>query len=320
MRQKNTAKTSFIAKYFLLGCMVWTVVLAGLFIWNFRSEIRKTDALVAYQARTYFQVIVSFRHWNARHGGVYVPTTETTHPNPYLDIPERDISTIDGLKLTLIDPAYMTRQIGEITSDGNHVSFRITSTNPLRPGNAPDAWERTALHMISTSKKEYSEYIDTAEGNRTFRYMAPLWVESSCLKCHAKQGYKVGDLRGGISVSLETRPIQNYLYRHIRHLSTAYLLIWVLGLSGILLGMIRLRAESRNRENMIVKLEDALSEVKKLSGFIPICASCKKIRDDRGYWKQVEAYIMEHSEAEFSHSICPKCARKLYAENSSNNS
>ncbi|MCL7486915.1 MAG: cache domain-containing protein [Desulfobulbaceae bacterium] len=59
-------------------------------------------------------------------------------------------------------------------------------------------------------------------------------------------------------------------------------------------------------------LEEALSKVKLLSGFLPICASCKKIRDDKGYWNQIESYIRQHSEAEFSHSICPDCAEKLY--------
>jgi hypothetical protein len=62
------------------------------------------------------------------------------------------------------------------------------------------------------------------------------------------------------------------------------------------------------------KLEDALNQVKLLSGFLPICASCKRIRDDMGYWNQIESYISEHSEAEFSHGICPECAEKLYPE------
>ena len=60
------------------------------------------------------------------------------------------------------------------------------------------------------------------------------------------------------------------------------------------------------------KLQIALDDVKKLSGFFPICANCKKIRDDQGYWNQIEEYIREHSEAEFTHSICPGCAKKLY--------
>ncbi len=68
------------------------------------------------------------------------------------------------------------------------------------------------------------------------------------------------------------------------------------------------------KENLIIKLQDALSKVKLLSGFLPICASCKKIRDDNGYWKQIESYIREHSEAEFTHSICPECRKKLYPD------
>lgn len=62
------------------------------------------------------------------------------------------------------------------------------------------------------------------------------------------------------------------------------------------------------------ELEKALGEVRKLSGFLPICSSCKKIRDDKGYWQQIESYICDHSEADFSHGICPQCSQKLYPE------
>ena len=68
----------------------------------------------------------------------------------------------------------------------------------------------------------------------------------------------------------------------------------------------------REKEQLIVKLQKALSEVKTLRGFLPICASCKKIRDDKGYWNRIETYIRNHSEAQFSHGLCPECARKLY--------
>jgi DNA-binding NtrC family response regulator len=73
----------------------------------------------------------------------------------------------------------------------------------------------------------------------------------------------------------------------------------------------RKRAE-KEREELILKLQDALAKVKVLSGFLPICARCKKIRDDRGYWHSVEVYVREHSEAEFTHSICPDCIKELY--------
>jgi len=68
------------------------------------------------------------------------------------------------------------------------------------------------------------------------------------------------------------------------------------------------------REKLIRDLRNALSEVKILRGFLPICASCKKIRDDKGYWNQIETYISTHSEAQFSHGLCPDCARKLYPD------
>jgi len=68
------------------------------------------------------------------------------------------------------------------------------------------------------------------------------------------------------------------------------------------------------RETLIGELQDALAKVKQLSGFLPICASCKKIRDDKGYWQQIEAYVRDHSEAEFSHGICPDCAQRIYPE------
>jgi len=66
------------------------------------------------------------------------------------------------------------------------------------------------------------------------------------------------------------------------------------------------------RERLVTRLNSALTKVKKLSGFLPICAQCKKVRDDKGFWKQVESYVSEHSEAEFSHSICPECASRYY--------
>ena len=69
-----------------------------------------------------------------------------------------------------------------------------------------------------------------------------------------------------------------------------------------------------DRERLIKDLQKALLEVKTLSGFLPICMSCKKIRDDKGYWEQVEVYIRDHSEAEFSHGICPDCLKKLYPD------
>lgn len=80
-----------------------------------------------------------------------------------------------------------------------------------------------------------------------------------------------------------------------------------------LLTILRKQAEER-REKAVAEREKALEDIKVLRGFLPICASCKKIRDDQGYWSLIEDYIITHSEADFSHGMCPSCARELYPE------
>ncbi|MDX1950535.1 MAG: response regulator [Verrucomicrobiota bacterium] len=75
----------------------------------------------------------------------------------------------------------------------------------------------------------------------------------------------------------------------------------------------RTRAQ-RERERLIQQLQQTASRVRTLSGLLPICSSCKKIRDDKGYWNQIEIYIQEHSQANFTHSFCPECVRRLYPE------
>ncbi|MBU1341359.1 MAG: PAS domain S-box protein [Proteobacteria bacterium] len=72
------------------------------------------------------------------------------------------------------------------------------------------------------------------------------------------------------------------------------------------------KSREKEREKLIKELQEALDSIKTLSGLVPICSSCKKIRDDRGYWNQLEAYIEKHSEASFSHGMCPQCSEKLY--------
>lgn len=86
------------------------------------------------------------------------------------------------------------------------------------------------------------------------------------------------------------------------------------GFRGVAKDITEKKQAEEERERLIVELEEALSKIKTLKGLIPICASCKKIRDDKGFWNKLEAYIETHSEAEFSHGICPDCLDKLYPD------
>ena len=76
----------------------------------------------------------------------------------------------------------------------------------------------------------------------------------------------------------------------------------------------KLSSLSAEQTTLIVKLQDALAKIKTLRGMLPICASCKKVRDDKGYWSQIEVYVRDHSEAEFTHGLCPDCAKKYFDE------
>jgi diguanylate cyclase (GGDEF)-like protein/PAS domain S-box-containing protein len=165
------------------------------------------DSIAEERGRVIFNLIQLTRDWNARHGGIYVPVTETTQPNHYLEHPKRDVKTVDGLKLTMINPAFMTRQFAELAEKSTGVQFHITSLKPIRPANAADAWEKESLERFEggTQKEriEFFSAFDFSDRVRpAHRYMAPLHVKPPCLKCHEKQGYKVGDIRGGISVTM----------------------------------------------------------------------------------------------------------------------
>jgi hypothetical protein len=309
-----------VGVYFVILALIGTTVVAASLLWNlFHLESTAIEA-AKIQARTAFEKDVVYRRWNTIHGGVYAPVTPETYPNPYLNVEEKDIQTPSGRPLTKINPAYMTRQVHELGALSSGVMGHITSLKPLRPQNAPDMWEALALHSLEKGQGEVSE-IRTTEGQKYLRLMRPLITEQGCLQCHQEQGYKLGDIRGGISVSVPMAPIWSNIRDDRLILIVTHVSLWLIGMAvlGFAARHLRLRLLERSqaemeKERIISELQVALAEVKTLKGFIPICSKCKKIRDDEGYWNRIESYIQEHSEAVFSHSICPDCRKELYPE------
>jgi Protein of unknown function (DUF3365) len=323
---------SVLETYSLSFVIAWTFIVGGFLLFcifqiqQIQHEMVKNEALADYKKDQ------AFRFWATAHGGVYVPITEETPPNPYLShVKERDIKTLDGKALTLMNPAYMLRQTMNKFESLYGVHGHITSLKHFRPETAPDEWEKYALREFERSAKEISEFIDM-DGRPYYRYMAPIITEKGCLKCHGHHGYKVGDVRGGVSISV---PMTPYLINQQRQTITVAVslgLLWLLGLAGLVWAKRGLKARVRERDRAEAELQKAydelekrvkgrtaalqkaLSEVKTLKGIFPICASCKKIRDDKGYWNQIESYIRDRSDAQFSHGICPDCAKKLYPD------
>jgi hypothetical protein len=296
----------------IIIAIAWTVVIAGLLTWNVSNEIQQTRDQAEHQTRSFFREFIVTRLWNAMHTGIYVVVDDDTPPNPYLDDPLRDITTKEGLKLTKMNPSYMTRQISQISKERGGFSFHITSLNPIRPENKPDPWEAKALKSFENGAHELFEMVTTDGGIRFFRYMGPLQIEDACLRCHAKYGTEAGDIHGGISVTMPAEPSIAAQNRYISFLAGAYLFIWSIGMLGLWFAFNKIDKKDKKQKIIIHKLEEALAEVRKLSGLLPICSSCKKIRDDKGYWQLLEKYISSHSEAQFSHGICPDCAQNLY--------
>ncbi|XCN73962.1 MAG: response regulator [Candidatus Electrothrix aestuarii] len=207
--------------------MLWTGLIALSLAWSIHVERRQLTELVENEARSHFNKDQAFRFWASSHGGVYVPVTEDTPPNPNLShIPERDITTPSGKKLTLMNPAYMLHQMMNQFEDLYGVKGRITSLQYLNPENAPDAWETKALQAFEQGVKEVLEYTEI-EGQPYLRLMCPMIAQADCLKCHAKQGYKEGDIRGGVGISLPLASFQQSSNEVIRQMCWVYALLWL---------------------------------------------------------------------------------------------
>jgi len=255
LRSKSNVTGIKLRRYVLSMAIVW--IFAGLFalFWIVYKAYSDSYDTSLVMAKAGFERDLIYRLWNATHGGVYVNVKEGTKPNPYLDVPHRDIETTAGKKLTLINPAYMTRQAHELGKERYNLLGHITSLNPIRPENKADPWEEKALELIAGGVKEYPE-ITELNGKRYMRYMGALITRKGCLKCHEKQGYKVGDIRGGISVSVPMAHFDNVRIFSIVRVAGIGFVFWIVSLFVLFAGSGRLRKEIEARELMQKELVD----------------------------------------------------------------
>ncbi len=249
-----------VARQFVILAVCWSLFICITIVFSSIYYSRHSLKLAVLQAKTAFAKDVIYRRWNATRGGVYVPISQATPPNLFLKVPNREISSASVGELTLVNPAYMTRQVHELELEETGVRGHITSLNPIRPLNKPDSWEKSALQAFETGVQEkYS--VETLGNEPYLRFMQPLSTETGCLKCHAEQGYKTGDIRGGISVSVPMGPLHD-LQRPVFWSSTSILLsIWLAGIMGIFLShrkivhqMDRELQTHREKEEMAARL------------------------------------------------------------------
>ena len=235
----------------------WSAVLLISYFWN----AHQVQTLLLDQARTELRANFfkdqTFRLWATKHGGVYVPITETQQPDPYIEfLPERDVTTPSGTRLTLINPALMVRQFNELAREKYAIEGRISGVNPLNPINRADEWEQQAYERFREGAEEVTAISDL-NGAPFLRLVRPMYMAEPCLKCHAHQGFKPGDLSGGVSVSIPLAPIEKLTEKRMFTLKGGHLFIWFLGLVGILFGRHQLALQINQRESVYRSLEDS---------------------------------------------------------------
>lgn len=299
-------------QYACVAGLVWTLAIAMFYSYAFHSEKEERLESAKVQARSLFSKDILYRRWNAASGGIYVPVTPSSQPNPYLqNIPERDVKTPSGRMLTLMNPAYMVRQVHEIERRDQGIRSHITALKPLRPENAPDRWEILALQELAKGVPEVSS-VATLEGKTYVRLMRPLVMEEPCLKCHARQGVKKGEVYGGISVSVPFAPFVNIGSTH----PVGYLFVWFAGIGFIGFGSYRLGRTERRR----MKAEEELKRSLDLSGIVlestndAICIVSVPdytiLNANRVFLRQAEATedeVIGRTCHDVTHSLCQPC-------------
>ncbi|MGL4593481.1 MAG: ATP-binding protein [Thermoguttaceae bacterium] len=191
-----------------------------------------------------------FRSWNAKFNGIYLPYSDESDqnngvrpngikPNPYLKHPKRDVVTQAGDKLTLVNPAWMTRMISEMQNPQKNAEFPVstlTSDKLVNPKNAPDEWEKKAMSFLG--QREANEFFEissekTKTGKYLVRFARPLIVSEGCLVCHGDHEYKVGDIRGIISTKMAADSTLLTRNKALVYTNIVGILIWIFGLCGI---------------------------------------------------------------------------------------
>ncbi len=266
--------TVFLVSLSVIISLFISAIFLGIYL---RSNGLLLDT-VREQARSYFALIVETRLWNAQYGSVYVEKRTGVESNPYLRQIgiEPDVTCEGNRRFTMRNPALMTREISLITGKKSGVKFHITSLKPLNPENAPDPFEQKALQQFEKGVKEVWRF-DRDAALPVYRYMAPLLVERACIPCHQQEGYREGEVRGGISVSIPLAGLE-----HAMTTNRAMIIVLSLLIIALLIFVVYI---------MVRKLVSRLRESQRQLAHMSITDELTDLRNRR--------YIMERLREEF---------------------
>ncbi|MBF0612430.1 MAG: diguanylate cyclase, partial [Magnetococcales bacterium] len=246
--------TPKVTRYALLGLLVWTLVVGGSLLFNILNQKNNTILLATQIARANFNKDQAYRFWASSHGGVYVKPNERTPPSPWMaHLPDRDVVTTDGVQLTLMNPAYMLRQMMEENGELYGIHGRIVGIVYLNPNNKADPWEEAAIRAFEKNVEEVSEITETKDGP-TVRLIRPMIMREDCLKCHGHLGFKIGDVRGAVGINVPLAPYQAIENRLVHWMVMSHGGVWLLG--SVAIAMVA--GKSRRR---LLEKEEANQEI-----------------------------------------------------------
>ncbi|NLW04294.1 MAG: diguanylate cyclase [Pseudomonadaceae bacterium] len=287
-----------------LPFLLWAFVIGLIYLYNSENLDNAGYEMARQRGEVAYKLVENIRHWNAEHGGVYAPITKKTPENRWLEAPEKTIESPQGVVLTKVNPAYMTRQLADLMR-GTDLEIHLTSDRLINPSNEPDQWEAAALHKLKNS--DLAEHIAIVNGK--FRYMAPLYITEGCMSCHAVMGYKLGDFRGGLSVSFPVDDVKKFTAKLFQESRTIHCVAFILlSLTGVI-SMLALRRlvtslqeERSQRETIIVErtasLNSEIEERRKSQQQLNYLAHHDEltgVKNRRWILKELHSHMTEHS-------------------------
>lgn len=265
---------------FVLGLAAcWTIAMSIMFVWEVCDERYQASVECRNEAQDVWEKESTVFRWVVSHGAANSLATKATPENG---------------RPSSVCPTTLLREIFPQNSD---YRSRITSLHPTNPADAPDAWETKALELIRAGKAEVSSE-ETIQGESFWRLMRPLVAESSCMTCHGEQGFEVGGVCGGMSISVPFAPAMVDHWVEIVNRIFAYGGMWLIGLAGIVLPsyhlrrQIHLRADAERRlQEVNEKLEQRVAE-----RTAELAATNQELQSEVSERRQAEQFLLESEE------------------------
>ncbi len=266
----------------IMLAVVWFLLIVGSFLWHIKGITRDIRGLAEREVMARLNKDSCYRYWVNNVGGVYIDASKAPSSKYLSGQKGAEVLTTTGKRLVLINPAYLTRMAYEVNRKLYGTVGHITSLKPLNPDNAPDEWERKALESFEQGKSQLIS-IETINGEKYLRAIKALKISPLCLKCHASQGYRVGDVRGGISISIPFASFESIINQQIKTFSIIHGLILLVGLLTLFVG-----AEI-SRRNRLKWLKD----IRKRHILMEALPDLVCFKDEEGKWLAANRALLE---------------------------